>query len=58
MGKILVQRCDVVGARGRCGGGMRMGMGVRKYVQTVAHIRIYWGAGAVVQGRNNIFTIM
>ena len=37
---------------------MRMGMGVRKSVQTVAHIRIYWGAGAGAQGRNNIFTIM
>ena len=46
------------GAGVRCGGGMRMGMGVRKYVQTVAHIRIYWGAGAGAQGRNNIFTIM
>ncbi len=37
---------------------MRMGMGVRKSVQTVAHIRIYWDAGAGEQVRNNIFTIM
>ena len=42
----------------RCGGRGRMGVGVRKYVQKVAHIRIYWGAGAGAQGRNNIFTIM
>ena len=60
-----VRWCEDVWRKVRwCGGAvvvrgrLRYAVGGRKYVQKVAHIRIYWGAGAREQVRNNIFTIM